>query len=100
MENFAKAPYEFIQSEESKLIIYNFASLCSLLHGKKLTMQAIFTLLLTDNLYREVLYDMLSTRNDLDIFNIFLSADPSVADSKNLFKAIKTYKSSQVENVK
>ena len=68
MENFVKAPYEFIQSEESKLIIYNFASLCSLLHGKKLTMQAIFTLLLTDNLYREVLYDMLSTRNDLDIF--------------------------------
>lgn len=63
-------------------------------------MQAIFTLLLTDNLYREVLYDMLSTRNDLDIFNIFLSADPSVADSKNMFKAIKSYRLSKVENVK
>lgn len=81
-----KAPYENLMYEESKFIIYNFCTLCSLLKNKKLNFQHIFSLILTDENYRNLLKDLLNEESDLEIYRTLLMIEPSIASSKYISK--------------
>lgn len=81
-----KAPYEDLIFEETKAIIYNFCTLCSLLKNKKLSFQHIFALILTDDNYRTFLKMLMNEENDLEIYKAVLTVEPSIASSKYISK--------------
>ena len=81
-----KAPYEGLVYEESKTIVYNFATLCSLIKNKKLNFQHIFAMVLTDERYRDILKLVLNEESDLEIYRTLLSIEPSIATSKYISK--------------
>ncbi len=84
--NEIKAPYEDLVYEESKKIVYNFCTLCSLLNNKKLNFQHIFALILTDERYKQIFKEVLNEESDLEIYKILLTIDPSIATSKYIAK--------------
>lgn len=84
--NEIKAPYEDLIYEESKYLVYNFATLCSLIKNKKLNFQHIFALLLSDEKYKELFKEILGEESDMNIFKILLTIDPSIATSKYISK--------------
>lgn len=84
--NEIKAPYESLLLEESKYIVYNFCTLCSLLKNKKLNFQHIFALVLTEENYRELLKKMLNEDSDLEVYRTLLTIEPSIASSKYISK--------------
>ena len=81
-----KAPYESLLFEESKYLVYNFCTLCSLIKNKKLNFQHIFAMVLTDERYRELLKMFLNEESDLDIYRTLLTIEPSIASSKYISK--------------
>ena len=90
-----KAPYESLVFEESKYIVYNFCTLCSLIKNKKLNFQHIFAIVLTDERYRDLLKLFLNEETDLEIYRTLLNIEPSIASSKyisKLGKMMKQYK--------
>lgn len=84
--NDIKAPYENLMHEESKFIVYNFCTLCSLLKNKKLNFQHIFSIILTDEKYREFLKMLLNEESDLEVYRTLLMIEPSIASSKYISK--------------
>lgn len=88
--NEIKAPYESLLFEESKYIVYNFCTLCSLLKNKKLNFQHIFALVLTEERYRELLKKMLNEDSNLEVYRTLLSIEPNIASSKYISKLGKT----------
>lgn len=81
-----KAPYEELIFEETKAIVYNFCTLCSLLKNKKLSFQHIFALLLTEENYREFFKSIMNEESDLEIYKAVLAIEPSIASSKYISK--------------
>ena len=81
-----KAPYEDLIFEETKAIIYNFCTLCSLLKNKKLSFQHIFALILTDDNYRTFLKMLMNEEDDLEVYKAVLTIEPSIASSKYISK--------------
>lgn len=81
-----KAPYESLLFEESKYIVYNFCTLCSLIKNKKLNFQHIFAMVLTDERYRDLLKMFLNEESDLEVYRTLLSIEPSIASSKYISK--------------
>lgn len=81
-----KAPYESLLFEESKYLVYNFCTICSLIKNKKLNFQHIFAMVLTDERYRELLKMFLNEESDLDIYRTLLTIEPSIASSKYISK--------------
>lgn len=92
-----KAPYESLVFEESKYIVYNFCTLCSLIKNKKLNFQHIFAIVLTDERYRDLLKMFLNEETDLEIYRTLLNIEPSIASSKYISKLSKMMK--QYKNV-
>ena len=88
--NEIKAPYEGLVYEESKAIVYNFATLCSLIKNKKLNFQHIFAMVLTDERYKDLLKHVLNEDSDLEIYKTLLTIEPSIATSKYISKLGKT----------
>lgn len=84
-----KAPYEGLMFEESKSIVYNFATLCSLIKNKKLNFQHIFAMVLTDEGYKDLLKHVLNEESDLEIYRTLLTIEPSIATSKYISKLSK-----------
>lgn len=72
--------------EESKYIVYNFCTLCSLLKNKKLNFQHIFSMVLTDERYKNLLKDLLNEESDLEVYRTLLLIEPSIASSKYISK--------------
>lgn len=81
-----KLPFEDIIYEESKYIVYNFATLCSLIKNKKLNFQHIFAMVLTDERYKALLKHVLNEESDLETYKILLDVEPSIATSKYIAK--------------
>jgi hypothetical protein len=81
-----KPPYENLMHEESKYIVYNFCTLCSLLKNKKLNFQHIFSMVLTDERYKNLLKDLLNEESDLEVYRTLLLIEPSIASSKYISK--------------
>lgn len=81
-----KPPYENLMYEESKYIVYNFCTLCSLLKNKKLNFQHIFSMILTDERYKNLLKNLLNEESDLEVYRTLLLIEPSIASSKYISK--------------
>lgn len=86
MEAYAKAPYEELELEESKVIFYRFVSFCRMTKNKKLSFQNIFTLLLNEPDYRTLLKCMLDIDNNLDLYKLLIQLNPAILKSKHITK--------------
>lgn len=82
MEYDGQMPYMNLMEEESKNIVYNFCTICSLIKGKKLNFQHVFIILLTDDILKDILKNMLSADNDYEVYKTVLQIDPTIAKSK------------------
>lgn len=92
-----KAPYEDLIYEESKSIVYNFCTLCSLIKNKKLNFQHIFALILTEEKYRELFKMILNEESDLEAYRTLLKIDPSIASSKYISKLSRMTKNNDAD---
>ena len=88
----ASAPYSRLINGESKKIVYNFCTLCSLLEGKKMSVGSIFLTLIDDKNYQKILSKMLSEDNVKECLKLFLLIEPSILNNKYIKTIVKTWR--------
>lgn len=83
-------PAQNIIDRESQHILLSFCTLCTLLKGKKLSLQNVFVLILQNDILRSLLKDLLGVDSNFEIVKLFLQYDPSIAKSKYITKFLNT----------
>ena len=62
-----KAPSQSIIDVETEHLLLCFCTYCTLLKGKKLSLQNVFVLILKDERLRQILKDMISVDNNFEL---------------------------------
>lgn len=86
------APYERLIQTESKKIVYNFCTLCSLLENKKLSLGNIFTILTEQECYQNLLMQMLSEDDLIESLKIYLVTFPDILSNKSVKLVLQTWR--------
>ena len=81
-----KAPHTTLIKEETEHLLLCFCTFCSLLKGKKLSLQNIFILVLQEKKLRNILKDLLTIETNFDIVKLFIDFEPSITKSKYITK--------------
>lgn len=92
MLNSHQSPSNTIIETETEHLLLCFCSYCTLLKGKKLSLQNVFVLVLKERRLRNMLKELLSVDNSFEIVKIFLSFEPSIAQSKYITKYLNANK--------
>lgn len=93
MLNFtSQSPTNTLMERESEHILLCFCTYCTLLKGKKLSLQNIFVLVLKEEKLRQILKDLLSVDNNFELVKLFLEFEPSIAQSKYITKYLNANK--------
>lgn len=79
-------PSQDIIDRESEHILLSFCTFCTLLKGKKLSLQNVFILVLQDEKLKKVLGELLGVDSTYEIVKIFLEHDPTITKSKYITK--------------
>ena len=74
-----------IEKETTHLLL-SFCTFCTLLKGKKISLQNIFLMILQEEKLREILKELLGVETNMEIVKIFLEFEPSLATSKYITK--------------
>ena len=80
------SPSQSIIDKESEHILLCFCTYCSLLRGKRLSLQNVFILVLDDEKIKSVLKELLGVHSDYEVVKIFLDYDISITKSKYITK--------------
>jgi hypothetical protein len=83
-------PAQSIIDKESEHILLSFCTYCTLLKGKRLSLQNVFILVLDDRKINRMLKDLLGVDSDYDVVKIFLDFDNSITRSKYVTKYLNT----------
>jgi len=86
------APSQYIMDQESEHILLSFCTFCTLLKGKKLSLQNVFLLVLQNEDLKFILKELISIDSDIEIVKLFLEFDPTIAKSKYITKYINSKK--------
>jgi len=86
------SPTKSIMDAEAEHLLLCFCTYCTLLKGKKLSLQNIFVLVLKEERLRNILKDLLSVDNNFELVKIFLGFEPSIAQSKYITKYLNANK--------
>lgn len=78
--------------QESEHILLSFCTFCTLLKGKKLSLQNVFLLVLQNEDLKFILKELISIDSDIEIVKLFLEFDPTIAKSKYITKYINSKK--------
>jgi hypothetical protein len=92
MINAPNLPSSSIIETETEHLLLCFCTYCTLLKGKKLSLQNIFVLVLKEDRLRQILKDLLSIDNNFELVKIFLQFEPSIAQSKYITKYLNANK--------
>lgn len=76
--------------DETEHLLLSFCTLCSLLKGKKLSIQNIFVIVLQEERLRNILKELLCLDNNYELVKIFVSYEPLIAASKYVTKFLNT----------
>lgn len=87
-----KAPSQSIIDVETEHLLLCFCTYCTLLKGKKLSLQNVFVLILKDERLRQILKGLISVDNNFELVTIFLQFEPSIAQSKYITKYLNANK--------
>lgn len=91
-------PSQDIIDRESEHILLSFCTFCTLLKGKKLSLQNVFILVLQDEKLKKVLGELLGVDSTYEIVKIFLEHDPTITKSKYITKYLNNKKRHAVLN--
>lgn len=80
------SPSQSIIDKESEHILLCFCTYCSLLRGKRLSLQNVFILVLDDEKIKSILKELLGVDSDYEVVKIFLDYDISITKSKYITK--------------
>lgn len=86
------APYERMIQTESKNIVYNFCTLCSLLENQKLSLGNIFTILTEQEEWQNIYKNMLSENDLIESLKIYLITFPEILSNKSVKLVLSTWK--------
>ena len=92
LNNISQSPTKSIMEVEAEHLLLCFCTYCTLLKGKKLSLQNIFVLVLKEEKLRRILKDLLSVDNNFELVRIFLQFEPSIAQSKYITKYLNANK--------
>jgi hypothetical protein len=86
ISNISPNPSKALMKEETEHLLLCFCTFCSLLKGKKLSLQNIFILVLQEKKLRNILKDLLTIETNFDIVKLFIDFEPSITKSKYITK--------------
>ena len=80
------SPSSELMDRETEHLLLSFCTFCTMLKGKKLSLQNVFLLVLQDELLRNMLKELLTTPNNFELVRLFIDFDPSITRSKYVTK--------------
>ena len=86
------SPSSSIIDAETEHLLLCFCTYCTLLKGKKLSLQNVFVLVLKETRLRNILKDLLDIDNNFELVKVFLQFEPSIAQSKYITKYLNANK--------
>ena len=86
ISNISPNPSKALIKEESEHLLLCFCTFCSLLKGKKLSLQNIFILVLQEKKLRDILKELLTIETNFDVVKLFIDFEPSITKSKYITK--------------
>jgi hypothetical protein len=86
ISNISPNPSKAVIKDESEHLLLCFCTFCSLLKGKKLSLQNIFILVLQEKKLRDILKDLLTIETNFDVVKLFIDFEPSITKSKYITK--------------
>ena len=86
------SPSKSIIDIETEHLLLCFCTYCTLLKGKKLSLQNVFVLVLKEERLRNILKDLLSVDQNFELVKCFLQFEPSIAQSKYITKYLNANK--------
>tara|TARA_R110002110_G_scaffold10165_1_gene49869 strand:+ start:199 stop:498 length:300 start_codon:yes stop_codon:yes gene_type:complete len=86
VSNISPNPSKALMKEETEHLLLCFCTFCSLLKGKKLSLQNIFILVLQEKKLRNILKDLLTLETNFDVVKLFIDFEPSITKSKYITK--------------
>lgn len=92
MLNSQPSPSSTIIANETEHLLLCFCTYCTLLKGKKLSLQNVFVLVLKEYRLRNMLKELLAIDNSFELVKIFLKFEPSIAQSKYITKYLNANK--------
>jgi hypothetical protein len=85
-------PSQRIIEQESEHILLSFCTFCTLIKGKKLSLQNVFLLVLQNENFKHILKELIGIDSDIEIVRLFLDFDPTIAKSKYITKYLNSKK--------
>ena len=86
ISNISPNPSKALIKDETEHLLLCFCTFCSLLKGKKLSLQNIFILVLQEKKLRAILKDLLTLETNFDVVKLFIDFEPSITKSKYITK--------------
>tara|TARA_R110000824_G_scaffold34014_1_gene108644 strand:+ start:1329 stop:1625 length:297 start_codon:yes stop_codon:yes gene_type:complete len=86
ISNISPNPSKAVIKNESEHLLLCFCTFCSLLKGKKLSLQNIFILVLQEKKLRDILKELLTIETNFDVVKLFIDFEPSITKSKYITK--------------
>ena len=86
VSNISPNPSKALIKDETEHLLLCFCTFCSLLKGKKLSLQNIFILVLQEKKLRNILKDLLTIETNFDVVKLFIDFEPSITKSKYITK--------------
>jgi len=90
LNNDLETPSSNIMKHEMEHLLLSFCTLCSLLKGKKLSMQNVFVIILQEERLRNILKELLCVDTTYEIVKMFISYEPLIPVSKYVTKYLNT----------
>lgn len=81
------SPSQTIEDIEQLDILMSFCTLCTLLKGKKMSLQNVFIHILQDRQMNKIVCSALEM-NEQEMARLFIALDPSIASSKYITRFI------------
>lgn len=92
----SESPTNSIINRETDHLLLSFCTFCTLIKGKKLSLQNIFVLILKEEKLRNILKDLLCVDNNFELVTIFLQFEPTIVKSKYITKYLNANKDNKL----
>lgn len=88
--NQIEPPSRNMIQDETEHLLLSFCTLCSLIKGKKLSLQNIFLIVLQEERLRNILKELLCIDTNYELVKLFVSYDPLISVSKYVTRFLNT----------
>lgn len=88
--NQAEPPSRNMIRDETEHLLLSFCTLCSLIKGKKLSLQNIFLIVLQEERLRNILKELLCIDTNYELVKLFVNYDPLISVSKYVTRFLNT----------